>query len=349
MAVTAADIAQKLGVSRQSVSKVLVGGKSNVRVSESLATRVRAVADELGYRPDTAARMISTGRRGSIDLLMSTEAGASVLYSGVIRGIQDGLIEHDVQLTVSRLPDTKLTDADYVPKILREQSADGILVNYTHLVPPDLPALLKKHRIPAIWLNTKRDARCVYPDEVDAFARGTQHLIDLGHKRIAFYLTSEHGHFSEADRRQGYEHAMHQAGLTPQVQFAGAAPRFVCDANPLEDDRLARALAWLKSPDRPTAVVAYAQIDTTLLAYAAAQLGLELGKDLSLVGVSEDEGVNHLGAPLTQLVTPRRQVGRSGVEMLLRQIEEPDRRDSSLAVEVPLMIGHSTASPTGVA
>lgn len=345
MPVTAADIAQRLGVSRQSVSKVLVGGKSNVRVSDSLASRVREMADEMGYRPDTAARMISTGRRGSIDLLMSTEDGASVLPGGMIRGIHDALIAQDVQLTISRLPDTQLTDAAYVPKILREHSADGILINYTHLAPPDLPELLKKHRIPAVWLNTKRDVRCVYPDEVDGFRRATQHLIELGHTKIAFYLTSEHGHFSEEDRRAGYEDAMRHAGLAPQVQLAGAKPRFVYEDNPLEDDRLARALAWLKSPDRPTAVVAYAQVDTTLLAYAAAQLGLRLGEDLSLVGLRDGDSVNDLGAPLTQLATPSREIGRQGVQMLLRQIDEPRRREAAVAIHVPLTIGQSSGPP----
>ncbi|QDU70547.1 LacI family DNA-binding transcriptional regulator [Mucisphaera calidilacus] len=342
MAVTASDIARKLGISRQTVSKVLVGGKTNVRVSDRMATRIQKVADELGYRPNTAARLVSQGRRGSIDLLMSTERGSSVLPIALINSIHDKLIGLDLQLTVTRLPDSQLTDASYVPKILREHCADGILINYTHHVPVDLPPLLDKHKIPAVWINIRRENNCVYPDEVAGTRKATEHLLGLGHTKIAFHILSEHGHFSECDRRLGYELAMRDAGLMPQVVRAGARPRQECDAHPLQDDRLERVLAWLKKPDRPTAIVAYAPIDTVVIAYAAAQLGLTLGRDLSLVGVSDDGVTNPLGIAMTQLVTPQAELGANGIRMLMRQIETPALPLDPRPVEVPLTLGHST-------
>ncbi|MEM9915457.1 MAG: LacI family DNA-binding transcriptional regulator [Planctomycetota bacterium] len=346
MPVTASQIARELGVSRQSVSKVLVGGKTNIRVSPDLANRIRRVADEMGYRPVTAARTISTGRTNSIDMLMSTGSGASRLPTPLIEGIHDELIARDMQLTVSRLPDHKLSDADYVPKILREHSADGILVNYTHLFPEELPKLIERHELPAIWMNTKWTRDCIYPDETAGFRKATEHLLELGHTRISFNVLHTSGHFSETDRRAGYEQAMIDAGLTPQVFHAGAdwAHRYTDPEFDLEDDRLKRLQQWLSGPDRPTAVLAYAQRESDFIAYAAATLGLKLGRDLSLIGVSDFEG-NRLGLPLTELVLPYPELGRRAVEMLMVKIDQPSEEFPAETVDMRLALGASTGPP----
>ncbi|MEM1099707.1 MAG: LacI family DNA-binding transcriptional regulator [Planctomycetota bacterium] len=337
MPVTASDVARKLGVSRQSVSKVLVGGKTNIRVSDDLARRIRTVADEMGYRPSMAARMISTGRTGSIDLLMSHLAGSSRLSPAMIRGIHAELAGHDIQLTVSQLPDMGLTKPDQMPKILRERSADGLLINFTHHVPDALPELLDKRGIPAVWMNTKQGRHCVYADEVDAYDRATQHLVKLGHRKIAFYIGAVAGHFSETDRAAGYSAAMERAGLTPVVHQAGAPEH----ADPDYDDRQDRAVAFLQSDDRPTAVLAYSSADAVVLSLAAARLGYALGQELSLVGLGDEES-SVTGASMTQVVLPQDELGRAGVRRLLRIIETPAQESPDRLVKADLFIGRST-------
>ncbi len=342
--VTASQIARELGVSRQSVSKVLVGGKSNIRVSPQMARRIRCTADKLGYRPNTAARTISTGRTGSIDMLMSTGSGASRLPTRLIEGIHDALIDRDMQLTVSRLPDNKLRDAGYVPKILREHSADGILVNYTHMFPEELPELIRRHELPATWVLTKREADCIYPDEIDGFRRATEHLLELGHQRISFNILNCSGHFSEADRQSGYEQAMIAAGLEPRVMHADAAMAHIYCLPHHTDDRHERVRSWLSGPDRPTAVLAYSHTEADFIAFAAATLGLKLGRDLSLVGVSDVVG-NRMGVPLTQLVLPHEEIGRRAVALLMSKIDDPSRVRSPVAVRSTLSLGASSGSP----
>ncbi|MEM9883882.1 MAG: LacI family DNA-binding transcriptional regulator [Planctomycetota bacterium] len=342
--VTASQIARQLGVSRQSVSKVLVGGKTNIRVSDELATRIRRTADRLGYRPSPAARTITTGRTNSIDMLMSTGSGASRLPTPLIEGIHDALIERDMQLTVSRLPDHKLRDAEYVPKILRQHSADGILVNYTHTFPEEMPELIRRHRLPAMWLNIKRDANCVYPDEVDAFRRATEHLLELGHRRISFGILNAAGHFSDKDREAGYAEAMRSAGLEPQVLHARAAMPHEYTETPLVDDRHERVQTWLRGPDRPTAVLAASHREADFLAYAAATLGLRLGRDLSLIGVG-DSTDNRMGVPLTQVVLPLAEMGRRAVERLMQRVEDPETSHAPLALRSDLQIADSCGPP----
>jgi LacI family transcriptional regulator len=337
MAVTASDIARKLGVSRQSVSKVLVGGKTNIRVSDELAQRIRAEAERMGYRPSMAARMISTGRTGSIDLLMSHLAGSSRMSPALMRGIHEELADHDLQLTLSQLPDMTLSNQETLPKILRERSADGLLINFTHHVPEALPRLIDKHHIPAVWLNTRQGQHCVYADEADGYHRATQHLLERGHRKIAFYISSVAGHFSETDRAEGYAVAMRRAGLEPVIHRAGAAEH----ADPLDDDRQARARAYLSAADRPTALLAYSTVDSVVLSIAAAGLGLALGRDLSLVGLGEEPS-SITGQSLTQIVVRQDELGRAGVRRLRRLIDKPAKASPDRLVAAELFIGRST-------
>ena len=342
--VTASQIAEQLGVSRQSVSKVLVGGKSNIRVSPTLAKRIRRKAEELGYRPVTAARTISTGRTGLIDMLMSTGSGASRLPTPLIEGIHDALIARDMQLTVSRLPDSKLRDASYVPKILREHSADGILVNYTHNFPEQLPVLIERYALPALWLLMKRATDCIYPDDVTAFRTATQRLLELGHRRIGYHVLNTSGHYSEADRQSGYEQAMRSAGLTPRVVHGHCEMAHHYTEGRLADDRHEVVRSWLSGPDRPTAMLGYSQRDADFISFAAAGMGLRLGKDLSLIGVTDAQD-NRFGIPLTQLVLPHVEIGRRAVELLLQKIEAPTVDLAPIEVAVPLVEGASTGPP----
>ncbi|MEM9754245.1 MAG: LacI family DNA-binding transcriptional regulator, partial [Planctomycetota bacterium] len=244
---------------------------------------------------------------------------------------------HDIQVTVSQLPDMSLATPATMPKILRERSADGLLINFTHHVPEALPALIDKHRIPAVWLNTRQGKHCVYADEFDAYDRATQHLLELGHTQIAFYISSEAGHFSEADRAAGYTQAMHRVGLNERVHKAGAAEH----PDPLDDDRLERAITFLKHPDRPTGLLAYSHTDSIILATAAATLGLRLGHDLSLIGLGE-EPRSPLGVSLTQVVVQQEELGRAGVRRLLRLIETPTAESPDRLIAAELCVGLST-------
>ncbi|MEM1027013.1 MAG: substrate-binding domain-containing protein [Planctomycetota bacterium] len=272
---------------------------------------------------------------------MSELAGSSRLSPSLVRGVHEELILADMQLTVSRLPDRQLTDSSYVPKILRAHSADGILINYTHHVPDDLPKLLDKHNIPAVWINTRRGKHCVYADEEQAFDRATQHLIDLGHRRIAYYVSSLAGHFSETDRQTGYVRAMRRAGLTPQVHHAGAAEH----ADPIHDDRQRRAVNFLRNPNRPTAVLGYSTVDAVVLTVAAAACGLTLGRELSLVGLGDEEG-SITGASMTQIVIQQDRIGAAAVRRLLRLIETPSEASPDRLLEADFFIGGSTGPPS---
>ncbi len=343
--ITLRQVADKAGLSLPTVSHVL-GGRA---ASYSPQTRQRVIdaAMELGYRANSAARATRTGRVGSIDLWLSTVEGTSRLPSLLMIGIHDALIERDMQLTISRIPHERMEDDTYLPRVLRQHSAEGVLINYTHKVLGRFPDLLRRHRVPAIWLNIKRDCDCVYPNEHDGYFKATEHLLQLGHRRIAFLILYKGGHFSEVDRAAGYESAMRQAGLTPMVANINAHIGSEYERNPLADDRVELVMQWLSQPQRPTAVLCYSVSEVNVLMQAAGRLGLRVPADLSLIGLF-DLPLNAIGVPATTLVLPVQEMGRLGVERLMSKIRHPSKPLTPAVVNLQLVEGRTTGPVSSV-
>ena len=160
-------IAAQAGFSFQAVSQALNGTGA---LKGATRSHILEVARRMGYRPNGFARAIRTGRFGNVGLLLSTVKLFSYLDDEFLDGVHDALSERNYHLTVSKLPDAELTSGERVPKLLREMAVDGLLVNYTHSIPRDMIRLLKAHGVPSIWVNSKQNADCVYPDDAAAAA-----------------------------------------------------------------------------------------------------------------------------------------------------------------------------------
>lgn len=315
MPVTVKQIAEACGVSRPTVSLILNGRGDRYHVDTQ--RRVHAVAQRMGYLPNGSARALAMGAAPTgIGLLTSTTPHLSVV-SNMIPGIQRALRERNLHLTVAELPDQKLTDSGFVPKILREYSVGGFLVGYTHGVPPAMLELVKRHNIPTVWLNTKRPSDCVYVDDFGAFREATARLIRLGHRRIAYVATHLSGHYSHADRADGYARAMCDAGLTPIPLRATVA-----DA---EDAMVPRLAAALDAADRPTAFITYGSHDAAAIAHLALLRGLRVPDDVSLL-TAAGEAVTFGIQKIATLRLPFADLGEAGVDMLLKRVAHPTRR-----------------------
>lgn len=321
MAVTLKSIAEATGLSNQTVSDVL-GNKAHLFRPETQEL-VRATAQRLGYRPNASARAMRAGRSNAIALLLSTERGRSTLFAGFLQGVEAVAHASGLHLIVTALPDQQLTDPQFVPKMLREAMADGLLLNYYLRIPAAMEDLVTRNRIPSIWTNARRDADCVFPDDFGASRAATRTLIQQGHRDIAYVdATHDHpldrtrDHYSAFDRHAGYREAMREAGL-PVREFL--PPRKL---DPVE---VAEALtAWLGGPQCPSALVTYCDIEVVALLHVAPVLKLRLPQDLTMVTFAEQP--THYGlAPVTTMLIPAEELGRVAVEMLMKKIAAPAR------------------------
>lgn len=318
--VTAAGIAAHLGVAKSTVTHVLSGRATQLRISEATQARVLEAAKEMGYRPNLSARAMSTGRFGSAALIQPLNG--LYLPHWLLLGLADELQKNDMSLTVSQAPDAALSDTGYLPKVVRELAADGLLINMLGEIPASFLGTLQALNTPAIWINNKQKFDAVHPDDVRAGRMATEHLLHLGHKKIAFLVGGalEGGHYSVADRRRGYEKTMQAAGLEPKLAALPAMPATWEEFR--ADGRIEAACRFLQQPKRPTAIVAYGLHVALPMLQAAAQVGLRVPQDLSLVMFAEEPN-GHIGRPVTTVCSNIGDVAREAVQMLVRKIEQP--------------------------
>lgn len=318
MAVTQQDVANLSGVSRATVSNAFFRPE---KVLPELREKVIAAASKLGYRPNSAARSIRSGRFDCISLLHDGRPSRSDLPKELLLGVNEALMAQDKHLSFSVIPDATIGNESEQPKILRHLMADGILMNYHGSLPPRAEAFLASAGLPVVWINTKRAADCVYPDDRKAGADLTRRLIELGHKRIVYTDVDFKGgdellpHFSRIERPAGYRDAMAEADLPAEcISIPGSARR----TRQIYYDYIKGILT---RPDRPTAIIGYGAEVVTFLHVAEALCGMLVPDDLSVASFGSK--YDDHGLKISKMAIPWQSMGRAAGEMILQKIQNP--------------------------
>jgi DNA-binding LacI/PurR family transcriptional regulator len=326
------------------VRHVLNGHAARAGIRQETRQRVFDAVRELGYRPNASARAMSTGRSGSAALIQPYR---SVYLPGdLLLSLTQELEARNMHLSVARLGDESIGDADYLPKVVREVTADGLLLNVINVIPAAFVEAIHAHRIPTVWINSKQEFDSVHPDDLGGGRRAVEYLLSLGHERIAFVKTrgadGSIRHYSEADRFEGYASAMEAAGLAPRRVFLGENP--ASHEQILADRRAEEAAAVLSAPDRPTAIIAYELEEALAFCFAASHLGLSVPRDLSVL-MFHVNAFTPAPIPITTLELDIWKVGHHAVDLLAAKIAEPEREFPSRAVPVMLFEGGTCAPP----
>ena len=329
-----------LNLSRATVTHVLNGRATQQRISQETQRRVRAAAQELGYRANASARAIRAGRFGSVALIQSLLG--QYLPPELLYGLMSAMEDQDLHLVLSQVQDRVMEDETYLPQTLRELSVDGVLLN-RHL--GFSQAYLEKVqdlRIPAVSLNVKQDFDAIHPDDQLGGQLATEFLLQLGHERIAFIDSDEplNNHYSKLDRRKGYEGAMASAGKTPRIHLI---PK-IWHYSECSDARITSALGLLSSADRPTAIVAYELAEAMAFVHAAHKIGLSVPEDLSVVLFHNGLDDRYF-LPFNTVSNQMHEVGRGAVAMLLEKIKNPTVALPTRAVPLALLEGKTCQPP----
>jgi LacI family transcriptional regulator len=215
-----ADIARQLGVAPSTVSKVLGPHAERYRITPELRQRILACAKALGYRPDLRNRARATRRSGMVGVLYSSPSPTThVVFEYLGTHLAHHLGRHGYRTCY--LP---AGDWQEVRSRLAEHRVDGCLL-LPHL-PRKVPGVRHPESLPLVVINALTDLPVpqVVTDDVQGVGLLVDHLVDLGHRRIAYADVQERpfGHYSEAWRRQGYRQAMERHGL-PLQEHAGEA------------------------------------------------------------------------------------------------------------------------------
>lgn len=322
------------------VSRVLRDSGQSGIASPETRQRVIEVANKLGYRRNRSASVMRTGQARAISLLIGTGPHSSHIDEPLIKGIAGRLREMGMRLVISRFSDRELSDPETMSSIFREQDADGLLIDYTHLVPERLPDLIQRFNLPTIWLNNKRGSNCVYHDDFRAGRDLTRHAISRHGKRIIYIDLShawdrlENAHYSASDRELGYCRAMEEAGAEAVVC------RIPRDADMCLSSRVTYLQRWLRRYTPLDAVVMYSHGPhrPDVVAVAQATMGVTDPTSLPVYVCSNVEAVDSGGSLWPEMLIDNRTLGARAVDRLLELIARPDRPLPPLTVE-PRLVG----------
>jgi LacI family transcriptional regulator len=327
---TIAEVARHAGVGVATVSRVLNGSPA---VREETRRRVLAAIAELSYAPNPAARALSTGRTLSIGAVAPFFTRPSVIER--LRGVAQVLAAAGYQLV---LFDVERPGQDWQSFRTLPGGFDGLLSISLCPPEPDL-ARFEAAGMPVVLID-QRDERlpAVYTDDVAGGRLATEHLLELGHRRIAFlgdFEENPHGFTSSARRRCGYEQALAGAGCTvePELVRRAAHGREPAAA-------LTRELLGLDRP--PTAIFAASDTQAMGVLEAAEELVVDVPGDLSVVGYDDIELARYAG--LTTVAQPLEESGVCGAQMLLAALAGSATVGRQLSVELVL---RSSTAPAG--
>lgn len=342
-AVTIKHVAEKAGVSLQTVSRVINDGP-NVRAA--MRERVQAAIDALGYVPSIAAQRMSGSRSYLILAINDRERTIADWRSReggdwVDQMLLGGMLKC-AELGYRLLFELVDTHSDHVERELAAALAslrpDGVVLTPPHSDNPLIGALLDEHHIPFARIGSHEPGPGIpmtMDDEGSAHA-ATEHLIGLGHRAIGFIAGSPEYALSEW-RVRGWQQAMEQAGLGIEGLLASGDFSY--------KSGLAAANELLARPERPSAIIASSDQMTLASLEAAQHAGLEVPRDLSLISFDNTPIVRFSQPPLTAIDQPIAATVSRAVELLIDAVKTGQRPKDIVTVSGTLIERSSTAPP----
>lgn len=328
-----------LNLSQTTVSRALNGYPE---VSEATRDRVGKAAREHNYLPNTRARGLATGRThavGHVIPLSTKHEVVNPVFTDFIAGASEIYAQENYDMHLSIVPDTDEESA--YRKIASKGSVDGVIVHGPVENDPRIK-LLQSIGMPFVVhgrsnADVDQDYAWVDMNNKRAFERATKFLLDLGHEKIVL-LNGLEGMDFAMRRRAGYEAALESAGVT-------ADPSLCRSDEMTEDFGYEQTLALMAQDNAPTAILASSIIIGIGVRRACSELGLTLGKELSLIIHDDELSYFRNGGAVPQYTATRSSVRKAGftcAELLMEQIASPDTPKRHVLMEAELIIGNTT-------
>ena len=338
------DVAVLAGVSLGAASRILRGDRPPF--SEETSRRVMAAAATLGWRRNLLVSGMQTGRTRTIGIVIPPYDS---FWIGVLAGIHERLGQADylpITVWLGNLDHMPHFEADEEQGIrlmnrLLDRRVDGLilwppfgLAYYNHA------RELQDRTVPVVMIDYHSDAAicdAVTTDEAAATRLVARHLVDLGHRHVAYISSREvESQRWAIERRRGLEHACAAAG----IQLA------VSKLNTAGDDAADVARRVLTGTPRPTAIVTATDHEAVDVYRAAAESGVQIPHDLSVVGFADLDFAAGMSPALTTVRQRAGEIGARAAALVLDRIESPvlDAGYRDVQVEADLLVRGSTAA-----
>jgi len=336
MTTTIRDVAKHAGVGLGTVSRVL---NNSALVSEATRQRVQEVIKQLDYVPNPTARRLSLGKTLTITVVVPWFTRPAEVER--LRGIEHTLSESEYDLILYNVETPRQRDTAF-RSLLRRELTDGALIISLSPRDDDISRLAHSS-VPIVLVDANHDSLTglnrVIVDDVAGGRMATQHLIDLGHRRIGYIsdpLETVMNFTSSRHRHQGYCQALAAAGIPfrPAYHSQGEHGRY--EARHLASQMLAL-------PERPTAIFAASDTQALGVIEAAQDNGLRVPEDLSVIGYDDIEVAEYAG--LTTVRQMLYESGKRGIELLLDKLADPATEPVYEVMPTQLIVRKTTGAP----
>jgi LacI family repressor for deo operon, udp, cdd, tsx, nupC, and nupG len=327
------DVAKSAGVSLSTVSFAL---NNPDRVGAETRRHVLRIAREMDY-----SRVKKRAGRGYIGIV--TDDNYNLIFGEFYNWVVFGILEELKKRGVNILVESTGKDPEYFPRMITKNLVDGVLflgkssLDLTYIAQQKgVPMLLVGHPVPEEELHT------IVPDGRSGAVQAVNHLIELGHKKIAMIIGEPKYDPTTADRIEGYHFALSKANIPETKEYISQADFGKPETAVAATNKL------LDLPDPPTAI--FCASDS--LAYRAyktiKEKGLKIPKDISVVGFDDISAPEYAELPLPELTTvrvDRVEMGKKSVVILFDIIQNPGKTAYRYSLPVQLAVKKSTSAP----
>lgn len=340
------DVARRAGVSVATVSRVVNGTKY---VRPEIRQKVEAAIRELGYQPKAIARNFRLQQTRTIGVLLP--GLHDYFFSSLAFFIEKALLDYDYRPLFCSTEHSERKEADYLDMIV-QHGVDGIIMVPTADTPDvrlHLRAVLRRG-VPVVLVDngiSELGVSQVTPMNRDGAYQGARHLLSLGHRAIAVVVNNWDKHPPQTggghERIVGISQAYADAGLTFDPSL------IVVDRLPYIEMGYQGGLHVFRRWPHVTAIFALTDELAIGVLRAAADVGVRIPQDVSLMGYGDIPLVENLVPRLTTVRHSTRQLGEIAVTMLLRHLQEGNTAPERRELRAELIVRESTAPPKAAA
>jgi DNA-binding LacI/PurR family transcriptional regulator len=329
------DIAQLAHVSVMTVSKAL---RDEPDVSTATKGKIKALAQQLGYVPDSSAQGLRTRTTKLFGLVIP--APTNPVYARIVYAIEERAHELGYDLLIAHTlnqPDRE----DFVLRRLLSRRVDGLFITpvYRFEAEARIYQEIETRKVPTVLLGPPAPFCKQFPgieiEETIASYNATKHLLQLGHKDIAYFTGPPAAPWAH-ERFEGYRRALREAGLQVDDKFVFAA------GSTIEDGTKA-ALQMLNEGCHPTAIQAVNDLVAIGCAETLIAQGIKIPDDISLIGFGNVLTTEFYRVPLTTVRQPKYRLGLAAVELMMALIR--GEKTSSRRLPAELVERKSTVAP----
>jgi DNA-binding LacI/PurR family transcriptional regulator len=328
------DIAAQAGVSVMTVSKAL---RDAPDVSADTRARIRQLARDLGYVPDPMAQALRTRTTRLLGLLVSSITNP--IFARMVLAIENRAHDLGFELLLAHTHNLPERESACIQRMLARR-VDGLIIAPVYRLANEDPVYreLEAHGPPTVILGHSAPFCAAFPnvacDDTAAAAAITQHLLSLGHRRIAFFAGPAVTPWTR-ERFEGYRRTLHEADLEVDDRLVFQAGRTI-------EEGAKAALQMLQEEAKPTAIQAVNDMVAVGAVEALLQQGYRIPDDISVAGFGNILLSEHFRVPLTTVRQPKFRLAEAAIELLMQRIK--GRAVVSRRLPAELIVRESTAA-----